>query len=209
MNPAIGLLVAYVAGSIPSAFIAGRFIKGIDLRTAGSGNLGATNVYRTLGWGAALAVLIVDVAKGALPVYFLPRLLVMGAPLSNRTLWWALAYGIAAITGHAKPIFLMWKGGGKGVATATGVFLVLAPSPLLATTVVCIAVVWYSGYMSAGSIAAAALFPLLVWIDSRVSPVLWGALLVSAFLCWTHRSNMRRLRDGTEPRLFRNTGGSA
>jgi glycerol-3-phosphate acyltransferase PlsY len=203
MHPAFGLLIAYIAGSFPSAYLAGRLIKGIDLRTVGSGNLGATNVYRVLGFGAAMCVLLIDLAKGALPVLFLPRLLDAGAPGSDRALWWALAYGIAAIAGHAKPVFLLWKGGGKGVATATGVFVVLVPSALLATVVVCLAVVWYSGFMSLGSITAAALFPLLVWFDSGVSPVLWGALLVASFICWTHRANMVRLRNGTEPRLFR------
>lgn len=203
MHPAFGLLIAYVAGSFPSAYLAGRLIKGIDLRTVGSGNLGATNVYRSLGFGAAVCVLLIDLAKGAVPVMFLPRLLDAGTPGSDRALWWALAYGIAAIAGHAKPVFLLWKGGGKGVATATGVFVVLVPSALLATVVVCMAVVWYSGFMSLGSITAAALFPLLVWFDSGVSPVLWGALLVASFICWTHRVNMVRLRNGTEPRLFR------
>ena len=203
MHPAFGLLIAYIAGSFPSAYLAGRLIKGIDLRTAGSGNLGATNVYRVLGFGAAMCVLLIDLAKGAVPVLFLPRLLDAGPPGSDRALWWALAYGIAAIAGHAKPVFLLWKGGGKGVATATGVFVVLVPSALLATVVVCMAVVWYSGFMSLGSITAAALFPLLVWFDSGVSPVLWGALLVASFICWTHRANMVRLRNGTEPRLFR------
>jgi glycerol-3-phosphate acyltransferase PlsY len=203
MHPAFGLLIAYVAGSFPSAYLAGRLIKGIDLRTVGSGNLGATNVYRNLGTTAALTVLILDLAKGALPVLYLPRLLDAGAAGSDRALWWALAYGIAAIAGHAKPVFLFWKGGGKGVATATGVFVVLVPSALLATVVVCVAVVWYSGFMSLGSITAAALFPLLVWFDRGVSPVLWGALLVATFICWTHRANMVRLRNGTESRLFR------
>jgi glycerol-3-phosphate acyltransferase PlsY len=203
MHPAFGLLIAYAAGSFPSAYLAGRLIKGIDLRTVGSGNLGATNVYRNLGSGAALGVLLIDLAKGALPVMYLPRLLDAGPPGSDRALWWALAYGIAAIAGHAKPVFLFWKGGGKGVATATGVFVVLVPSALLATVVVCVAVVWYSGFMSLGSITAAALFPLLVWFDRGVSPVLWGALLVATFICWTHRANMVRLRNGTESRLFR------
>jgi glycerol-3-phosphate acyltransferase PlsY len=203
MLPAVGLVVAYLAGSFPSAYLAGRLVKGIDLRTVGSGNLGATNVYRNLGWAAALAVLLVDLAKGALPVLFLPSLLHAGEPGSDGAMWWAIAYGVAAIAGHAKPVFLLWKGGGKGVATATGVFVVLAPGALLATVVVCVAVVWYSGFMSLGSITAAALFPVLVWFDRGVSPVLWGALAVAAFICWTHRANMRRLRSGTEPRIFR------
>lgn len=202
MIPAFGLVVAYVAGSFPSAYLAGRLIKGIDLRTVGSGNLGATNVYRTLGFAAAICVLALDLAKGALPVLYLPRLLGAGPAGSDRALWWALGYGIAAIAGHAKPVFLLWKGGGKGVATATGVFLVLAPSALLATVVVCVAVVWYSAYMSLGSISAAVLFPALVWLNSGVSPVFWGAILVATFICWTHRANIGRLRRGTEPRLF-------
>jgi glycerol-3-phosphate acyltransferase PlsY len=203
MNPAFGLLIAYVAGSFPSAYLAGRLVKGIDLRAVGSGNLGATNVYRNLGRGAAIVVLLLDLAKGALPVYYLPRLLDAGAPGSDRALWWALSYGIAAILGHAKPVFLLWKGGGKGVATATGVFLVLVPFAMLATVVICIAVVWYSGYMSLGSMTAAILFPLLVWVDTGVTPILWGALIVAAFIVWTHRANIGRLRKGTEPRLFK------
>jgi glycerol-3-phosphate acyltransferase PlsY len=209
MNPAFGLLIAYVAGSFPSAYLAGRLIKGIDLRTVGSGNLGATNVYRNLGRGAALCVLLLDVAKGALPVLYLPRLLDAGAAGSDSRLWWALGYGIAAILGHAKPVFLLWKGGGKGVATATGVFVVLVPAAMLSTIVVCVAVVWFSGYMSLGSISAAVLFPFLVWLNGGVSPVLWGALAVATFICWTHRANIVRLRKGTEPRLFPKKGRRA
>ena len=101
------------------------------------------------------------------------------------------------------PLFLLWKGGGKGVATATGMFVVLAPGPILSTVVVCIAVVWFSGYMSLGSLSAAVLFPLLVWYSRGVSPVLLGALLVALFICWTHRANVARLpQRATEPRLF-------
>jgi acyl phosphate:glycerol-3-phosphate acyltransferase len=202
MHPAAGLIVAYLSWSFPSAYLAGRLVKGVDLRTIGSGNLGATNVYRNLGFAAALLVFVLDVAKGALPVWYLPRLLDAGPPGTDRALWWALAYGMAAILGHAKPVFLLWKGGGKGVATATGMFVVLAPGPILSTVVVCIAVVWFSGYMSLGSMSAAVLFPLLVWYDGGVSPVLLGALLVAGFICWTHRANFALLRNGTEPRLF-------
>ena len=202
MHPAAGLLIAYVSGSFPSAYLAGRLVKGVDLRTVGSGNLGATNVYRNLGFAAALSVFALDVAKGALPVWYLPRLIDAGAPGTDRALWWALAYGMAAILGHAKPVFLLWKGGGKGVATATGMFVVLAPGAIVSTVVVCVAVVWFSGYMSLGSMSAAVLFPLLVWYDRGISPVLFGALLVALFICWTHRANIARLRKGTEPRLF-------
>jgi glycerol-3-phosphate acyltransferase PlsY len=201
MHPALGLLIAYVAGSFPSAYLAGRLLKGIDLRTMGSGNLGATNVYRNLGVGAALVVLALDAAKGALPVYFLPG--VFGLT-GDTALWWALGYGVAAIAGHAKPVFLLWKGGGKGVATAAGAFAVLVPLPIVGTTVACALAVWFSGYMSVGSIVAAVLFPLFVYFDRGASsPVFLVSLGVCAFIIWTHRTNLARLRAGTEHRLFR------
>src|SRR5688500_17705606 len=112
MHPAFGLLAAYVIGSIPFAYIAGRLARGIDLREHGSGNLGATNVFRLLGWKVAVPVLLLDAAKGALPVLILPRLVETTDPVV-----WAMAYGVAAIAGHVRPLFLLWRGGGKGVAT--------------------------------------------------------------------------------------------
>ena len=114
MHPAVGLLIAYLAGSVPTAYLAGRLLKGIDLRKAGSGNLGATNVYRNLGAPAAIMVLAIDVAKGALPVRFLPGLLHAGDAGGDAALWWALAFGVATIIGHVRPVFLLWRGGGKG-----------------------------------------------------------------------------------------------
>src|SRR5437868_6057385 len=116
---AAGLIAAYAAGSIPAAFLAGR-AKGVDLRRQGSGNLGATNAWRVLGWKIGLAVYAVDTMKGALPVLLLPR------PAANPALA-AIGYGIAAIAGHVRPVFLGFARGGKGVATAGGVFLALAP----------------------------------------------------------------------------------
>jgi acyl phosphate:glycerol-3-phosphate acyltransferase len=139
MHPAIGLVGAYVLGSVPAAYIAGRVVKGIDLRQHGSGNLGATNVYRVLGGKVAAAVLVFDAAKGALPVVLLPRLLP-----TERPLLWAIAYGIAAIVGHVRPLFLLWKGGGKGVATAAGVFAALVPIPALIAVAVWTLVLWAS-----------------------------------------------------------------
>jgi hypothetical protein len=112
MHPAVGAAVAYVVGSIPSAYIAGR-LAGVDLREHGSGNLGATNVTRVLGWKVGLPVYLVDTLKGAIPVLLLPAWLGVG-----NSRWWALAYGAAAIVGHVRPVFLLGRGGGKGVATA-------------------------------------------------------------------------------------------
>src|ERR1700693_6067023 len=123
MAPIVGLIISYLAGSIPSAYIAGK-LRGVDLRKHGSGNLGATNVVRVLGAKIGAVVFLADLLKGFLPVFFLPRY-----AETLRPELWALVYGAAAILGHVKPIYLLGKGGWKGVATATGVFLALAPGP--------------------------------------------------------------------------------
>ena len=199
MHPAIGLVGAYVLGSVPAAYIAGRVVKGIDLRQHGSGNLGATNVYRVLGGKVAAAVLVFDAAKGALPVVLLPRLLP-----TERPLLWAIAYGVAAIVGHVRPLFLLWKGGGKGVATAAGVFAALVPIPALIAVAVWTLVLWASGYVSLASLGAAAVLPVAVGaLLGPVSPLFFLALLVGAFVFWTHRANIGRLRRGEEHRFGR------
>ena len=145
MHAALAVVLSYVAGSIPAAYLAGKS-RGIDLRRHGSGNLGATNVVRTLGWRIGLVVFAFDVAKGALPVVALPR--VTESALSPEVL--AILCGVAAILGHFRPIFLRFGKGGKGVATATGVFFALAPLPMLAGIAVFTVVVLISGYGSRG-----------------------------------------------------------
>ena len=204
MPPAVGLVLAYLAGSIPAAYLAGRLTRGIDLREHGSGNLGATNVYRVLGARVAAVVFLIDVAKGALPVWLLPRL----TSTANPELW-AIAYGLLAVAGHVRSIFLLGKGGGKGVATATGVFLALAPlATLLAFTVWAI-VVTVSGYVSLGSLIAAIVLPLVVLVQEGVrSPVFIVAVVLAAFVFWTHRANIGRLRRGEEHRFGRRKGTS-
>jgi glycerol-3-phosphate acyltransferase PlsY len=206
MHPAIGLPIAYVAGSFPSEYLAGRLVKGIDLRTVGSGNLGATNVYRNLGAPAAIVVLLLDALKGGVPVYELPRLLDGGGAGTTSATWWALAYGIAAILGHAKPVFLLWKGGGKGVATAAGVFAALVPGPLVTTVIVFSIVVALSGYVSLGSLIAAISLPVIVWLDQGITPVFDVSALVAIFILWSHRANIGRLRAGTESSIRRKKG---
>lgn len=209
MNAALALGIAYVAGSIPSAYIAGRAVKGIDLRTIGSGNLGATNVYRTLGARVAAVVFAVDMLKGALPAALLPARILPAESLgTDRAIWWALAFGIAAIIGHAKPVFLLWKGGGKGVATAAGIFAALAPVPLVVVVVLFVVVLWRTGYVSAGSLAAATLLPILLAVSHGPrSPLTIVAALVCLFVFWTHRANIQRLREGTEHRFGRKASG--
>lgn len=204
MHPAIAIALAYCSGSIPTAYLAGRLLKGVDLRTVGSGNLGATNVYRNLGAVPAVIVLLLDAAKGALPVLYLPKQ-ISGVWFfeSREILLWGLALGVAAIAGHAKPIFLLWKGGGKGVATAAGVFGALAPAALGIALIVFIAVAAGSGMVSLASIAAAIALPVAVLTTlGAASPVFAVSLVIAVFVVWSHRANIARMRAGTEPRTF-------
>src|SRR5438477_1254081 len=161
MAPIIGVIIAYLAGSIPSAYIAGK-VRGVDLRKHGSGNLGATNVVRVLGPKIGAAVFAADLLKGFLPVYFLP---IYAETL--RPDFWALVYGVAAILGHVKPVFLLGKGGGKGVATAAGVFAALAPIPSLITFGVWLIVFLITRYVSVASLAGAIVLPLSIYLVSR------------------------------------------
>src|SRR5688572_3633822 len=203
MHPALGLVIAYLSGSIPFAYLAGRLRKGIDLRQHGSGNLGATNVYRLLGWRIALIVLLLDAAKGALPVLLLPELMGVGDTSSGEYAWaWPIAYGVAAIAGHVRSVFLLWKGGGKGVATAAGVFFALALTPMIVATVVWLGVVLATGYVSLASILAALALPIAIaMVKGTSSPLLHVSLVVAFFVVWTHRANIGRLRRGEEHRF--------
>jgi glycerol-3-phosphate acyltransferase PlsY len=199
MAPIVGVIISYLAGSIPSAYIAGR-LRGIDLRKHGSGNLGATNVVRVLGAKTGAVVFIADLLKGFLPVYFLPMY-----TETLRPELWALVYGIAAILGHVKPIFLLWKGGGKGVATASGVFLALAPIPMLVAEVVWIATFYFTRYVSLASLLGAAVLPIaiLAWYRNPQSLVFIASVIIAAFVFWTHRANIGRLRRGQEHRFVK------
>jgi glycerol-3-phosphate acyltransferase PlsY len=197
MHPALAVAIAYVAGSMPSAYIAGK-ARGVDLRKHGSGNLGATNVIRVLGTKIGLVVFAFDVAKGALPVLYLPRYTDPGfAPV-----WIAIACGVAAIVGHTRPVFLLFKRGGKGVATAAGVFLALAPIQTLLILIVFSVVLLTSGYVSMGSLIGAALLPVLIGVTlGPRSPIFTISVLVAGFVFWTHRANINRLRRGEEHRF--------
>ena len=197
IHPIAGMVIAYLAGSIPSAYIAGR-LHGVDLRTVGSGNLGATNVVRTLGKKVGIPVYIVDTLKGLLPVLLLPA--ATGQPIQGL---WHIAFGLAAILGHVKPVFLLFRGGGKGVATAGGVFLGLATVPTLIAFAVFALVLKLSGYVSLGSLTAAATLPVAIALRTGITPVFWVSVVVAAFVFWTHRANIGRLRRGEEHRFGR------
>ncbi|HEY7861944.1 MAG: glycerol-3-phosphate 1-O-acyltransferase PlsY [Gemmatimonadales bacterium] len=199
MRPFAGLLIAYLAGSIPFAFLAGKLFMGIDLRQHGSGNLGATNVFRVMGWKLASVVMILDMAKGALPVLLLPPRL---APSSPEL--WAIAFGVAAIVGHVRSVFLLWKGGGKGVATAGGVFLALAPVPSVISIAVWGIVLYISGFVSLASLTSSVALVVAVFVRYGArSPIAIASAVICLFVFWTHRANIARLRRGEENRFRR------
>lgn len=195
MHPVLGVVIAYLAGSIPFAFLAGK-ARGIDLREHGSGNLGATNAMRVLGPRIGGLVYLGDTLKGALPALLLPMVI----QSSHRDLW-AIVFGVAAILGHVKPVFLLGQGGGKGVATAGGVFFGLAWLPALIALVAFVVVVGITRYVSAGSITAAIVLPLAILIVSGPHALFFISAAVSVFVIWMHRANISRLLNGTESRI--------
>jgi glycerol-3-phosphate acyltransferase PlsY len=197
------LLASYLVGAIPTSYLAARFIRGIDLREHGSKNLGATNLYRTLGWRYAVPVGLFDIAKGAIPVLvFAPR-------VSDSQLF-ALGCGVAAVIGHVFSLFVGFKGG-KGVATAAGVMLALTPAALGVAALVWAVLVYATGYVSVGSIVAAAVFPVAVFLLEHPDrpEILWIDAAVAAGIIWLHRANIRRLLNGTEHRFGRRAAPSA
>jgi glycerol-3-phosphate acyltransferase PlsY len=191
---ALWVALSYLMGAFPTSWLAARVFRGIDLREHGSRNLGATNVYRVLGWKYAIPVGLVDILKGAVPVWvFGPR--VPELPL------FPLVCGLAAVVGHVFSVFVGFKGG-KGVATAAGVVLALAPWALLAVTVVWAALVWLTGYVSLASVVSAALFPVAAsLLHGARGAVLAAHIALAAFIVWKHRSNLQRLLAGTESRF--------
>ena len=196
------LLASYFVGAIPTSYLLSRLFAGIDLRQHGSGNLGATNLYRVLGWKYAIPAALVDIAKGVIPV------LVFAPQVSDSQLF-ALGCGVAAILGHVFSVFVGFKGG-KGVATAAGVMLGLAPLALTVAAVVWALLVKLTGYVSVGSIAAAAVLPLAVYLleDSTSPALLWIATAIAAGVILLHRRNIQRLLKGTENRFGRRATSS-
>lgn len=187
---------SYLLGAIPTSLLAARFGAGIDLREHGSKNLGATNVYRVLGWKYAIPVGLVDIAKGVVPV-------AVFAPLAGPEPWVPVLLGIAAVLGHVFSVFVGFKGG-KGVATAAGAVLALAPAALGASAIVWVLVLAVTGYVSAASMLGAVLFPVAVRVTNPENPYIFGlGVGLAVFILVTHRSNMRRLVAGRENRFGR------
>lgn len=183
-------------GAVPTSYWVGRSIYQVDLRAVGSGNLGATNTFRALGWKAALPVVLFDMFKGWFPVWFFPPL------LTTPSLGWTLAFGSAAIVGHVFSVWVRFRGG-KGVATSAGVFLALAPWALVVGLVVFFGLALGTRYVSLGSLGAALALPLAVALTPHMGgrTLVWFTLGLSAFVIWAHRSNVRRLMNGDEHRF--------
>lgn len=188
------VLASWLTGGIPTSYIVARAVRGIDLRQHGSGNLGATNAYRLLGWKAATPIFLIDIAKGFVPTFVFPTIDDAVAPA------WALAYGTAAILGHVFSPFVGFRGG-KGVATGAGAFLALAPLAVAVGLVVWIGIVLLTGYVSLASMLAACTIPLVVLLVQGTGDVFWLSVAVASFVVFAHRSNIGRLRRGEEHRF--------
>jgi glycerol-3-phosphate acyltransferase PlsY len=189
--PFLALVLAYLIGGIPFGYLLVRLKSGEDVRSKGSGNIGATNVLRTSGRLVAVATLLLDIGKGFLAVW-------LAARLSDNSVAWTSMAALAVMAGHAFPVFLKFQGG-KAVASFIGAFLYLTPIPLLACLVVFVAVVAVTRHISIGSMIAAASLPLATWLIMHPpEPVILSALVAAAFIVFRHRANIERIRAGKE-----------
>ena len=184
------IIVAYLIGAIPTGVILTRLTGMEDIRNVGSGNIGATNVYRIAGWKLGIATLIGDCLKGMLPLLIAQR----GFNLTGSDL---AGIALAALIGHCYPIYLGFKGG-KGVATALGIFLVLSLQAVLCALIVFVITLWRWRYISLASISAAVVLPLLILLFERSLPFFSATLIIAGIVIWKHKANIERLHSGTE-----------
>jgi len=189
---------AYFLGSIPFGLVLAKLFGGADVRKAGSGNIGATNVARVVGPLAGILTLVFDTAKGATAVW-------LAGLVTNESATWMTIAAFAVLLGHCFPVWLKFKGG-KGVATALGVFLALCPLAAVSALLLFLLCVAYWRYVSLGSVAAAAAMPLLIyflWAPHHAPPIIInvGTLAIAALVIYKHDGNLQRLVEGTEPRL--------
>ena len=201
MMPILALAIAYLLGGVPFGYLLVRFRTGEDVRSMGSGNIGATNVLRTAGRAIAIATLLLDILKGFLAVW-------IAAMLTSHSDLWMSAAALAVMAGHAYPAFLHFQGG-KAVASFIGAFAYLTPLALAVTLVLFVIVVAATRQVSMGSIVGAGALPLAVYLILHpAAPVVLAALLAGAFIIYRHASNIQRIRAGTE-HVFRFQGGKA
>jgi glycerol-3-phosphate acyltransferase PlsY len=190
----LGLVAAYLIGAIPVGYVVARLTGGVDIRASGSGNIGATNVLRTLGKGAAIGTLIGDIAKGFLAVSV--------ARAFDASPAWAATGAVLAIAGNCWPVFLRFRGG-KGVATGFGAFLALAPWATAPAALVFAVVVATFRYVSLGSVMAVVCLPIGVLALGYPRPYVAAAVATAIIIVYRHRENVARLFKGSEPRLGR------
>lgn len=188
----VAAAISYLLGSIPNGLILGKAIWGVDLRQHGSKNIGATNAWRTIGKAGGISIFVLDFLKGAISAY-------LGLHLGGSELAGVLC-GILAIAGHSWSVFLSFKGG-KGVATGLGVIAALMPTVTLIVFAVWFAIVYFTGYVSLGSIVGAALVPILTLFFGLHTEFLILGLIAAVFIIYRHKSNIERLLNGTESKI--------
>ncbi|MBD0369826.1 MAG: glycerol-3-phosphate 1-O-acyltransferase PlsY [Pyrinomonadaceae bacterium] len=203
VRPVLILVIAYLLGSIPFGYLLVRLLAGADVRETGSGGTGATNVSRRAGKLAGVVTLLLDALKGALAVILARMFLTEDFGVN----WWVAASVVLAIAGHCFPVWLGFRGG-KGVATGVGAFLVLSPLAVACAGLLFILIVWATRYVSLGSITAAAVLPLFVWIlggywkpTPALAPLFMAALAGASIIIFMHRANIGRLLSGTESKF--------
>ena len=203
---AVVLIGSYLLGSIPFGYLAGRIAR-IDIRNCGSGNVGATNVIRTLGKGYGYPVFALDFLKGFGAVKISIMIVTGGQSEWNSPEMFGIVAAISSVLGHSFPVWLGFKGG-KGVATSAGALFALAPIATLVGVAIWILTFWLTRYVSVASIAAAAALPLIIlvstWLSRTTGRLLfYSSVCLAAVVIWRHRSNLSRLMRGTEPRFTR------
>ena len=203
---AVFLLGSYLLGSIPFGYLAGR-LQGIDIRQAGSCNVGATNVVRVLGKGYGYSVFALDCSKGFAAVKIAMLMATGRPPEWNSPEIFGILAAICSVLGHLYPPWLKFKGG-KGVATSAGALLALTPVATLIGVAIWIIVFWLTRYVSLASLTAAVVLPIVILVVSspdqnKRKPLVYSSVCVAAVVVWRHRSNLSRLIRGTEPRFTR------
>ncbi len=207
---ALMILLSYLIGSIPTSILAGKLLKGIDIRQHGSGNAGATNVFRVLGWKAGITVLLIDIMKGVVPTVWVYQIGL--ADLSWQPINAQICAGLAAVFGHIWTVFAGFKGG-KGVGTGAGMIIGLAPLAVLIALLVFITTVAVTRFVSLGSILASLTLPVVLFVErfALSQPVPNQLLVLSLFIplliIYTHRSNIQRLLKGEENKIQFQSGG--
>ena len=194
------ILGAYLVGSVPFGYLIGR-ARGVDVRTVGSKNIGATNVYRTVGKGWGILAFACDFLKGLLPTLLAVQFVSTSSSLIPHPSSLPVCVGLAAVIGHTLTVFMRFRGG-KGVATAFGMMMALAPYPSLLAFAVFVVTVWLSHYISLGSMLAALALAGLVWAFPATLLLRVIVALIAVFVIYKHRSNIGRLVSGTENKIY-------